>query len=63
MPYTRNDQRNKEEQAKDTIPYPNVDDVAVDEYDTTIDLFTMAFPWLFPGGVGGPFDIHPKKHP
>ena len=41
--------------------YPPVDDRAVDEYDTSIDIFGMAFPWLFPGGCGGPFDVRPKE--
>ena len=27
----------------------------------TLDIFGIAFPWLFPGGIGGPFDIRTKK--
>ena len=46
---------------KDTIQFPEVDAVAVNEYDTSIDVFGMSFPWLFPGGRGGPFDIRPTK--
>ena len=43
------------------MDYPDVEETAVDEYDDTLDIFGMAFPWLFPGGVGGPFEIRPKK--
>ena len=42
--------------------YPPVDDRAVDEYYTSIDIFEMTFPWLFPGGCGGPFDVRPKEN-
>ena len=42
------------------MQYPDVDDKPVDEYDKSIDIFPMAFPWLFPGGVGGPNDLRPK---
>ena len=43
------------------MSYPDVEETGVDEYDDTLDIFGMAFPWLFSGGVGGPFDIRPKK--
>ena len=41
--------------------HPKVEETAVDEYDDTLDIFGMAFLWLFPGGVGCPFKIRPKK--
>ena len=41
--------------------YSKVKEAAVDKYDVTLDIFGMAFLWLFPGGVGGPFKIRPKK--
>ena len=41
--------------------YPDIEETAVDEYDDTLDIFGMEFLWLFPGGVGGPFEISPKK--
>ena len=43
------------------MQYPDVEETAVDEYDDILDIFGMAFPWLFPGGSGGSFDIRPKK--
>ena len=46
---------------KETMSYPDVEETAVDEYDTTLDIFGMAFPWLFPGGVGGPHDLRPRN--
>ena len=51
----------KRSKTQDTMNYPPVDDRAVDEYDTSIDIFGMAFPWLFLGGCGGPFDVRPKE--
>ena len=61
-----NNDNNKENhhsrtQKKQTISYPKVELKAVDEFDTSIDVFAMAFPWLFPGGYGGPFCNHPTK--
>ena len=47
--------------SKETINYPDVEETAVDKYDDTLDIFGMAFLWLFSGGIGGPFDIRPKK--
>ena len=44
---------------RETLPYPSVEEKAVDEFDTTLDIFCMAFPWLFPGGYGGPFEPNP----
>ena len=41
--------------------YLDVEKTEVDKYDDTLDIFGMAYPWLFPEGVGGPFDIRPKK--
>ena len=43
------------------IDYPKVEEKAVDEYDSTADIFPKCMPWLFPGGVGGPFDIRPNQ--
>ena len=46
---------------KERINYPKVQEKAIDEFDTSIDIFALAFPWLFPGGHGGPFGSHPTK--
>ena len=46
---------------QDKMNHSSVDDRAVDEYENLIDIFRMAFPWLFPGGCGGPFDVRPKE--
>lgn len=35
-----------------SIDFPYVSELPVNEYDSTIKLFTKAFPWLYPGGVG-----------
>ena len=34
------------------MEWPYASDVALSEYDSTLNLFPKAFPWLFPGGVG-----------
>ena len=48
---------------KRTFQFPTVNKVAVTEYDKNIRIWSLAFPWLFPGGMGG-FDngscIHKK---
>ena len=36
-----------------TIEWPYVSQKAVSEYGDDINLFPKAFPWLFPGGIGG----------
>ena len=46
---------------KQTMQYSDVKETSVDEYDDTLDIFGMAFTWMFPGGVGGPFEIRPKN--
>ena len=46
---------------KKTMQYSDVEETTLDEYDDTLDIFGMAFPWIFPGGVGGPFEIRTKK--
>ena len=46
---------------KERINYPTVQEKAIDEFDTSIDIFALAFPWLFPGGHGGPFGSHPTR--
>ena len=43
------------------MQYPDVKETAGDKYDDTLDIFGMSFPWLFPGGVGDPFEIRTKK--
>jgi hypothetical protein len=40
-----------------TMDFPPVGAEAVNEYDESIRIFCMAFPWLFPGGVGDWADI------
>ena len=45
----------------DVINYPRVEEKAIDEYDPLEDIFPKVMPWLFPGGVGGPYDLFPKK--
>ena len=35
-----------------TIDFPYVSENPINEYDMTQKLFCLAFPWLFPGGVG-----------
>ena len=42
---------------KETMQYPDVEETAVEEFDNTLDIFGMAFPWLFPRGVESPFEI------
>jgi hypothetical protein len=32
--------------------WPLIDNAALSEYDPPSSIFSMAFPWLFPGGVG-----------
>ena len=54
-----NDADNTGNEQRETLPYPSVEEKAVDEFDTTLDIFCMAFPWLFPGGYGGPFEPNP----
>ena len=58
-----NDTENQNVQLDDSdvMMYPRVEDKAVDEYDPTDDIFPKIMPWLFPGGVGGPYDKYPKK--
>ena len=46
---------------KETMQYLDVEGTATDEYDDTLDIFSMEFLWLFLGGVGGPFEIRPKR--
>ena len=46
---------------KERINYPEVEQKAVDEYDTSIDILALGFPWLFPGGYGGPFGPQPTS--
>ena len=38
---------------KETVEWPYVSQTAVSEYSKDTNLFPKAFPWLFPGGVGG----------
>ena len=38
-----------------------MEEKAIDEYDPLEDIFPKVMPWLFPGGVGGPYDLFPKK--
>ena len=58
-----NDTENQDVQLDDSdiINYPRVEEKAVDEYDPTDDIFPKIMPWLFPGGVGGPYDNYPEK--
>merc|ERR1712112_765645 len=44
------------------FPWPSVDPNPVPEYRTR-GFFCMAFPWLFPGGVGCFFDDRPFSEP
>ena len=41
--------------------YPKVEETEVDKYKDTLDIFGMAFLWLFSEGIGGLFEIRPKK--
>ena len=54
-------QNNYQPTKKDTISYPEVDTKPVDEFDKSIDIFSLAFPWLFPGGYGGLFGPQPTN--
>lgn len=45
----------KEAGTKSTMEWPTIGVDAVDEYDRSKKIFCMAFPWLFPGGIG---DVH-----
>lgn len=44
-----------------SLNWPAIDDVAVSEYNTEKKIFTTAFFWLFPGGVGDYNDFRPTK--
>jgi hypothetical protein len=44
-----------------TIHWPSIDRTAVSEYDQSIKIFAMAFPWLFPGGVGDYTDFRERS--
>jgi hypothetical protein len=40
-----------------TMRFPTVESEAVDEYDASLRIFCLAFPWLFPGGRGDWADV------
>jgi hypothetical protein len=42
---------------KCTMEFPKVLPEAVNEYDDSLRIFCLAFPWLFPGGVGDWADV------
>lgn len=44
-----------------TLNWPEIEKVAVSEYNPDIKVFAMAFPWLFPGGVGDFQDFRDQK--
>jgi hypothetical protein len=44
-----------------SLPWPYVSPDPVNEYDTTEKIFSKAFPWLFPGGVGDSNDAAPWR--
>ena len=39
-----------------TEPFPTIGKNPINEYDKSQRIFCMAFPWLFPGGIGDPTD-------
>lgn len=53
-----------EESRKDRniMNFPEIGINAVDEYDDSIRIFCLAFPWLFPGGVGDWADIKTSEN-
>ena len=44
-----------------SIPWPYTEEKAISEYDDSFNIFPKAFPWLFPGGYGDPFQFHEVK--
>ena len=42
-----------------TMKWPSIGATAMSEYDKKNGIFCMAFPWLFPGGIG---DFHDRKN-
>jgi len=36
--------------------WPSIDDIAISEFDSSVRIFCLAFPWLFPGGIGDVVD-------
>ena len=44
-----------------TIQFPYASPTPINEYDQENSLFTRAFPWLFPGGIGDFGQFRDKK--
>lgn len=40
-----------------TMKFPEVGSEAIDEYDDSLRIFCLAFPWLYPGGTGDWADV------
>jgi hypothetical protein len=53
----QNTAKNQDDLGNATISFPIVSPEAVDEYDTSFRIFCLAFPWLFPGGIGDWCDV------
>ena len=47
-----------ENDAIDTMSWPSISTDPVCEYQQHSNIFSLAFPWLFPGGVGDFYDDH-----
>ncbi len=47
-----------ENDAIDTMSWPSISTNPVCEYQQHSSIFSLAFPWLFPGGVGDFYDNH-----
>lgn len=43
------------------VMWPSIGKLAVSEFDSDLHIFALAFPWLFPGGVGDYNDYHERK--
>lgn len=46
-----------------TISFPYVSPEPIDEFDSNLKIFALAFPWLYPGGIGDCNDQVTKKQP